>query len=372
MKSKEKKRSRIKTVFLRAGLFIACIFCVLLAYFAYVMLSYKRLPDRMELEIEPLPARKDEAPLVKRGMEYSIITYNIGFGAYTPDFSFFMDGGESSVAKSKESVIETVSNAAEHVLAQDPDFALIQEMDIGGTRSYQVNQYELFNRKLSEYHKVFAQNYDSAFLFYPLHRPHGKNKSGISTYSKYPILSAMRRSFPISLSFSKFLDLDRCYSISRIEVDEGRELVIFNVHMSAYGNSSEIREAQVSMLLGDMEEEYEEGNYILCGGDFNHELKEEADQSKNQSLQSWAHPFPKESLSEHFYFGIDSLSEEEREKLAPSSRNADIPYSPDKSQLNTLDGFILSDNIECSLYRTIDTAFSYSDHEAVELRFRLK
>ena len=42
------------------------------------------------------------------GTEYTALTYNIGFGAYTPDFSFFMDGGESSWAKSKESVLDTV------------------------------------------------------------------------------------------------------------------------------------------------------------------------------------------------------------------------------------------------------------------------
>lgn len=38
--------------------------------------------------------------------EYSALTYNIGFGAYTPDFSFFMDGGKFSWAKSKDSVLK--------------------------------------------------------------------------------------------------------------------------------------------------------------------------------------------------------------------------------------------------------------------------
>ena len=52
-------------------------------------------------------------------------------------------------------------------------------------------------------------------------------------------------------SFSKFLDLDRCYSISRIPVENGKELVIFAQHMSAYGNSDAIREAQISKLCGD-------------------------------------------------------------------------------------------------------------------------
>lgn len=43
--------------------------------------------------------------------------------------------------------------------------------------------------------------------------------------------------------------------------------------MSAYGNSDAIREAQIRMLSADMEKEYEAGNYVLCGGDFNHDLK---------------------------------------------------------------------------------------------------
>lgn len=375
MKHKKTDQRGIKKKLLRrAGILLVCVFCAVLCYFAYVILSYKRLPDRLELKVEPPLAGSGSSVVSgpQRGKEYGIITYNIGFGAYTPDFSFFMDGGKSSVAESRESVVESVSGAAGHVLARAPDFALIQEMDIDGTRSHHVNQYEIFNEKLREYHKVFAQNYDSAFLFYPPLRPHGKNRSGISTYSRYPIRSALRRSFPISSSFSKFLDLDRCYSLSRIEAGEGRELVIFNVHMSAYGHSDEIREAQVSMLLGDMEEEYEKGNYVICGGDFNHELRFGEGRKEAQETQSWAHPFPKGRLSDHFYFAIDSLSEEEREGLFPSSRNADIPYSPDKSQLNTLDGFLLSDNVECRLYRTIETGFMYSDHEAVEMRFRLK
>ena len=43
--------------------------------------------------------------------------------------------------------------------------------------------------------------------------------------------------------------------------------------MSAYGNSDAIREGQIRMLAEDMQKEYEAGNYVLCGGDFNHDLK---------------------------------------------------------------------------------------------------
>lgn len=95
------------------------------------------------------------------------------------------------------------------------------------------------------YNCVFAQNYDSAFLFYPFTQPHGKSKAGLALFSKYPITGSLRRSFPISTSFTKFFDLDRCYSISRVPVDNGKELVIFELHMSAYGNSDAIREGQI-------------------------------------------------------------------------------------------------------------------------------
>jgi len=38
----------------------------------------------------------------------------------------------------------------------------------------------------------------------------------------------------------------------------------------------------------------------------------------------------------------------------------------------TLDGFIISDNIECVSYEDINTGYSYSDHDPVYLKFRLK
>lgn len=51
--------------------------------------------------------------------------------------------------------------------------------------------------------------------------------------------------------------------------------------MSAYGNSDAIREAQIRMLSADMEKEYEAGNYVLCGGDFNHDLKASEKDAEN-------------------------------------------------------------------------------------------
>lgn len=372
--------------FLKAvGILLGAVLVLLVGYLIYLFASYHRIPDNQELKVETSAAQTSNLSSLHTDTEYSALTYNIGFGAYTPDFSFFMDGGKSSWAKSKESVLETIQGAGELAASKDPDFAMIEEVDLNSTRSYHVNEYNILKDCFPDYYYVFAQNYDSAFLFYPFTQPHGSSKSGIGLFSRYPVTSALRRSFPVSTSFTKFFDLDRCYSISRVSVDNGKELVIFALHMSAYGNSDAIREGQIAMLAADMQKEYEAGNYVLCGGDFNHDLKASADEenpetgkedqsnsNSDREYESWAYPFPREELPEHFSFCLDQLSKEERSNLWNSARNADMEYIPGETYTVTLDGFIISDNIECLSYENINTGYSYSDHDPVYVEFKLK
>lgn len=391
-------RKLIRKILKIIGSVLAVILLALAGYIIYLYASYHRIEDNLQLQVETTRGTANEttnetnnetteANTLTTGKKYSALTYNIGFGAYTPDFSFFMDGGKSSWAKSKESVLETIQGAGELAASKDPDFAMIEEVDLNSTRSYHVNEYNILKDCFPDYYYVFAQNYDSAFLFYPFTQPHGSSKSGIGLFSRYPVTSALRRSFPVSTSFTKFFDLDRCYSISRVSVDNGKELVIFALHMSAYGNSDAIREGQIAMLAADMQKEYEAGNYVLCGGDFNHDLKASADEENpetgkedqsnsssdsDREYESWAYPFPREELPEHFRFCLDQLSKEERSNLWNSARNADMEYIPGETYTVTLDGFIISDNIECLSYENINTGYSYSDHDPVYVEFKLK
>ena len=375
---KGKNKSLWKRLLLVVGITAGIILAALVCYIIYLFASYHRIEDNLALTVEK-PAEKetsggqekDEAlDSLTVGKEYTAVTYNIGFGAYRPDFSFFMDGGKSSWAKSKESVIEAVKGAREEMLSLSPDFALVQEIDLNSTRSYHVDEYALLKEEFASYYTVFAQNYDSAFLFYPFTQPHGRSRSGIGVFSRYPITEALRRSFPISTSFSKFFDLDRCYSISRVPVENGKELVIFALHMSAYGNSDEIRKGQIDMLCADMQKEYEAGNYVLCGGDFNHDLKASEEETENRA--SWAYPFPRTELPEHFSFTLDFCTEEEIEGMWDSARNADMEYVPGVTYTVTLDGFIISDNIECLSYENVNTGYAWSDHDPVKVSFVLR
>ena len=131
---------------------------------------------------------------MQTGETYSAVTYNIGFAAYTPDFSFFMDGGTQSRAKSEQSVNETLRGICGVLKDEDADFYLIEETDENSTRSHHVNERAILESAFAGYDSVYAVNYDSAYLFYPFLSPHGKSLSGMLTASRFPMAGSVRRS----------------------------------------------------------------------------------------------------------------------------------------------------------------------------------
>ena len=347
------------------GALIALFIVVVLGYLLYVILSYNRIDDMQTLQPEGTAAESQ----VKTGQTYTVVSQNCGFGAYSPEFTFFMDGGTESWAKDRETVVANINAAAEKVLSYDPDFVLLQEIDTDSTRSYHVDQRAQMTGLFPDYSQVFAVNYHSAFLMYPFTQPHGASNSGILTFSKTGISSALRRSLPISTGFSKFLDLDRCYSVSRIPVENGRELVLYNVHTSAYGGSDEIRTAQITQLTQDILAEYEKGNYCVCGGDFNHDFTGDSTLvlgGEDMGEFGWAQPFPTDLLPA----GISQCLQYDDEQLIPTCRNCDVPYGPD-CQVFVVDGYLVTDNVKVEELHNIDAGFSYSDHNPVLLKFSL-
>ncbi len=338
-----------------------------LFYFLYVIGTYRRIPDDQIISVK---SSEQVQNTLSTSTPYTALTYNLGFGAYTPSFTFFMDGGKQSVADSKESVLSCIQGAISTIQTQDADFLLLQEIDVDSTRSYHINQKDLLESAFSSYNSSFAINYDSAYLLVPPWEPHGKSLAGLELFSKYPISISVRRSLPVASGFSKFFDLDRCYTVSRVPVENGKNLCIYTVHLSAYGTNDEVRKGQLSMLFSDMERDRSNGNYVLCGGDFNHDLK--ADEADTENRESWAYPFPRSNLPQGFSFAMDLLPEDQKAALSDTSRMTDIPYNKDTSYVVTLDGFIISDNIECLNYNTIITDYAYSDHEPVKLQFQLK
>ncbi len=365
---KEKKKTSTAWKIIRAILIaIAAVVLIVVGYFAYVFLAYSRIPDNQVLE--PVKSELPESDIAT-GQEYRILSFNIGFGAYEPDYGFFMDGGTQSWAWSKERLDTNMKNITAFLQNQAPDFALIQEVDLNSTRSYHRDEREDVKAGLSGYSYSWAQNWDSPFLFYPLTQPHGKSRSSIMTFSKWDIESALRRSLPIEDSVMKLVDLDRCYSVSRIAMGNGKELVLINFHLSAYTSDGKIAEEQMKLVISDMQAEYDKGNYVIAGGDFNKDLSGNAEKFFNTSAgdYTWAQPIPEETFAG---YNVSLVFPYDEELKVPSCRNADGPYNPNQFVL-TVDGFMVTDNIEVLDAKVVDTGFAYSDHNPVYMTFIFK
>ena len=334
-------------------------------YVAYLFGTYSRLEDNL-----PLAVAGDVSEVLSASEPHTVVTWNLGFGAYSADYSFFMDGGVHSRALSEDAVYENIGGAMERLQALDADLMLLQEVDIGSTRSYHIDESELVQAAFPDAESVFAQNYDSAYLFYPFSEPHGASKAGQMTLSDARIDSALRRSLPVEGGFMKFFDLDRCYSISRIPVDNGRTLCLYNLHLSAYTSDGSIADEQFQMMLEDMQAEREAGNYVIAGGDFNKDLPGNSAEIFGVSGEdyTWAQPLQQQLIPEGFVL-VDSV---DSQQPVPSCRNADRPYVQGESFVLTVDGFIVSDEVEVLSCNVEDTGFAYSDHNPVVLTFRLK
>ena len=158
--------------------------------------------------------------------------------------------------------------------------------------------------------------------------------------------------------------------MQRIPLAEGdRELVLYNLHLSAYTSDGVIAEEQLKMLFADMLGEYEKGNFAIAGGDFNKDLLGNSSEIFGVSgpAYTWAQPIPPELVPE----GLSIAAPFDGEKPVPSCRNADRPYGPD-NYVVTVDGFITSANVAVREARVYDTRFRWSDHNPVYMDFVLQ
>ena len=343
---------------------LAAVAAAAAIYAGYAFAAYYRLEDRLDLPVE-----NDSAAAVQLETAYTVLSYNVGFGAYSADYSFFMDGGVYSRAFSPEAVRKDLAGAAAVLEREAPDFALLEEVDVAATRSYQIDQRPLLRSALPDHGAVFAQNYDSPYLLWPLNQPHGKSLAGMLTLSRYHMDSSLRRSLPVESGLSKFMDLDRCYSVTRLPTAEGGTLCLYTVHLSAYTSDGSIATQQLRQLLSDMAGEYAAGNYAVCGGDFNKDLLGNSAERFGVSGEgeTWAQPFPTELLPE----GISLVAPYDAAVPVPSCRNADSAYDPASSFVLTVDGFLVSGNVTVQSAAVVDTGFAWSDHNPVKLVFSL-
>lgn len=318
-------------------------------------------------EYKPSPI--EESEMIRNTREESledlktITTWNLGYCSLDKDQDFFLEGGSSSRTLSKEKTFDNLISMEDFLKDLDSDFYFLQEVDVKGVRSANVDQLEHLTSGLNKYNVTFAYNYKAKWIPLPLMKPMGSAFSGLVSLSKLPIHQSTRISlegqevFPKSLFYPK-----RCMMVNDVQISKNKKLYFINVHLSAYDKDGEYRSKQIAHILKYITNLYNnKENYIIVGGDFNLLLDKSI---YNNDMPDWVGTLPEELYESEFRVVFD--------KKVNTVRSEEQAYVKGVNFETIIDGFIVSPNITVSEIKTHDLGYEHTDHNPVTLSFRLK
>ena len=298
-----------------------------------------------------------------------IISWNIGYCGLGAGQDFFMDGGTMVRPSNKKEVKENLAGVIETLKRYPSDFYFIQEMDKSSKRSYYIDQTAALAEALGTA-LAYTYNFKASYVPYPI-PPIGKVSSGVGLFTRYPFTDAYRFGLPVPFKWPvSTVNLKRCMLITRFPLESGRELITAVLHLEAY-DDGEGKIAQTNALIDFIHAEYQAGNYVIAGGDFNQTFP--GTQVRYPLYDEFWMPgaISGDSLPVGWQFAVDDR--------VPSCRLNKAPYTPALTDENihkkwpyyVIDGFIVSPNISVVSVETLDESFRYADHNPVKLRVML-
>ena len=329
-------------------------------FLLYITLSdYK--PEPIEILIE-----KSNVPIVEQDT-FKLIDWNIGYAGLGKEMDFFYDNGKK-VRPTKALGRKYLDGIKAFVMANDTvDFWMLQEVDIKSKRSYHMNEVAEIEESKSGSFGVFAKNYDVPFVPVPVYEPMGSVLGGLMIFSSFPPSEAIRYAYPLIANWpDKLFLLDRCFILNRYPLQNGKDLLIINTHNSAYVYDSALRVHELQILKKVMLTEYNKGNFVIAGGDWNQ------NPPGYQTGGNYnGHKFFKSEVQMNTDFMPAGWSWA-YDNSAPTNRQNYQAYVKGENGTTCLDYYLTSPNVEVLETRVIDLNFENSDHNPVFLKISLK
>ena len=358
-----KKKKTLMIVLLSVASVVATVLGAFGGFLIYASATTLDAPDFKDIEVNGKSTQ-----VINTTDEVKIMSWNIGYASLDEKWDFYMDGGTHSLGESKENTLANVAALKERIVENDPDILFVQEIDVNSHRSFNVNQLESFKETFNEqtYQNTFAKNFQAGFIPIPLSDPLGHVESGIGIFSKYPVTSAKRHQLPIPFKWPiNLFNLKRCLLVNRTPIEgSDKELVTINLHLEAY-TEDEGKIKQLQQLMTVMQEEYNKGNYVIAGGDFNQTFST-TNHQKYPKISDWACPEIDATQYPDFQFLMDDTT--------PTCRSLDAAYvgrDLSTQQFWMIDGFIASNNVNVQSLQTVDYNFKNTDHNPVVMTFKL-
>lgn len=324
-----------------------------------VFLLFLTITEYRPNAVEALEIGGDGGSKIAEGQAFTIMTFNIGYGGLGKDQDFFMDGGSMVRPDAEEDVRQNLAGIKDIIMQNPADAYLLQEVDVHSKRSYFIDE-TAFLQDSNRAQSAFAYNFKAGYVPYPIPTI-GEVASGLFTLSSMDISSAERISLPVPFKWPvSTVNLKRCLLPARLPLEESdKELVLVNLHLEAY-DDGEGKKEQTKMLMDFLVSEYEKGNYVIAGGDFNQSFPDGLYPVIDE--ESWMPGMLDEGmLPDGWQFAYDNT--------VPTCRLLNRPYNGDSktTQFYVIDGFILSPNVAFESVQTLDVQFEYADHQPVLL-----
>ena len=356
-----RKSSRIRLI--SRGLIVIALLALLAGAGLVVFLSVTELhpPRHRELSVEGTGVAMDTS----RG-EFTLLTWNIGYAGLGAGQDFFYDGGRM-VRPSKEMWQANFGGIRERIKGNDSvDFILLQEVDRNSKRSWFSDELAGLGEVLPGFSRTFSVSYDCRYIPVPLFEPMGRMLSGIALFSRFRPEKAETGYYGTEAGWPKRLVyLKRCYILLRYDLGRGKQLVLINTHNSAYDSSGVMRIREMTMLDSLMKAEYARGRYVIAGGDWNINPRGfDPQQVTTGDAVSRLEPPVPAGLFRGWEFAFDHQ--------AVTNRNVNESYSKGSVGTTVIDFFVVSPNLEVTAIKTLPEHFSFSDHEPVRIRVKIK
>jgi hypothetical protein len=102
---------------------------------------------------------------------------------------------------------------------------------------------------------------------------------------------------------------------------------------------------------------------VVLAGDWNFQIAEtNFPNTTEERFLFWLFPFPQDALPQGWRIGADAS--------VPSVRTNYQPYVAGENYITTIDGLIVSPNVEIKSIAGVDLGFEHTDHQPVRARVR--
>jgi endonuclease/exonuclease/phosphatase family metal-dependent hydrolase len=297
---------------------------------------------------------------------FTFLTWNLGYCGLGAEMDFFYDGGKS-VRPSPKLVKKYTAGVIQFIQSVDSlDYIFLQEVDKNSARTNRQDETEMIRSAMPSFDSSFGINYNVQFVPLPFFNPLGKVEMGQMILSKYQPLESQRYSYHSAYAWPKRLFmLDRCFVLSRFKLQNGKELVLMNTHNSAYDAGGKLREMEMPVIRDLMLKEYEKGNYVVAGGDWNQNPPSYKTEELNNTYPGVDRVFLDGSLFPNNWQIVYDPNH-------ATNREIDAPLTPGKTKVTIIDFFVLSPNIEAEKIKVLSHNFQNSDHEPIYMRVKIK